>query len=251
MSTNHLKLVKKSGNTLHTKVINVLREASWEVIVSPYYNDDTTDKPREIDIIAQKDYPEYSSFVTSNDSLFRLRLFVECKYVSDDVLIWSDPIDQYWAKKYLAGLYGQGMGEAYLNSKMFLTPEGINTQVTKIVESESLHKGLIQSIHSYQYYKSSYLGRPVNTDKTIQTSRLFLLVNSYEKIREINIPKLKDGKVKISDIQPVENHKTIEINYSYKGTNGRSEYFLVTLISLKDFKEFLINVAEKERRFGT
>lgn len=53
-------LIKNSGNNFHYKVVSYLRENGWAVSVSPYYNDNVTDKPREIDLIAEKEYAAYS-----------------------------------------------------------------------------------------------------------------------------------------------------------------------------------------------
>lgn len=48
------QIIENSGNGFHYKVVNFLREKGWVVLVSPYYNDNVTDKQREIDIIAEK-----------------------------------------------------------------------------------------------------------------------------------------------------------------------------------------------------
>ena len=47
-------IVEESGNSFHCKVARYLKEKEWTILVSPYYMDSATDKPREIDIVAQK-----------------------------------------------------------------------------------------------------------------------------------------------------------------------------------------------------
>ena len=46
-------IVEKSGHNFHCQVVNFLRENGWTALISPYYNDNFTEKPREVDIIAE------------------------------------------------------------------------------------------------------------------------------------------------------------------------------------------------------
>ena len=60
-------IINKSGNGFHARVVKLLRNDNWTVLVSPYYSDNFTDKPREIDVIAEafnslKDNSEYNNF---------------------------------------------------------------------------------------------------------------------------------------------------------------------------------------------
>ena len=48
------ELIINSGNNFHCKVHNYLVGKNWAVLVSPYYNDNISEKPREIDLIAEK-----------------------------------------------------------------------------------------------------------------------------------------------------------------------------------------------------
>jgi len=76
------ELILKSGNNLHTEVADLLKRLGWDVEISNYYYDDTTDKPREIDIIASRNETiNYSN--PSSD--FKVFLFVECKYLTEQV----------------------------------------------------------------------------------------------------------------------------------------------------------------------
>jgi hypothetical protein len=49
-------LAARSGNNFHCKVVNYLRSRNWHVSISPWYVDSSTDKPRELDLIAEKLY---------------------------------------------------------------------------------------------------------------------------------------------------------------------------------------------------
>lgn len=50
------EFASKHGNRLHARVAKLLRDSGWEVLVSPYYRDNATDKTREADIIAEREF---------------------------------------------------------------------------------------------------------------------------------------------------------------------------------------------------
>lgn len=43
-------IIEQSGNTFHCKVLKYLQGKRWTVLISPYYNDNVSNKPREIDL---------------------------------------------------------------------------------------------------------------------------------------------------------------------------------------------------------
>jgi hypothetical protein len=55
-------VVKESGNSFHSKVVNYLEGKGWHTLVSPYYMDNGTNKPREIDLIAEKSWIRKGEF---------------------------------------------------------------------------------------------------------------------------------------------------------------------------------------------
>ena len=52
-----LKLISESGNNFHAKVARWMQADGWHVSVSPYYMDQTQNKAREIDLVAEKLWP--------------------------------------------------------------------------------------------------------------------------------------------------------------------------------------------------
>ena len=74
------KLVRNSGNNFHTKVARWLSDNDWHVVVSPYYMDQTQNKAREIDLIAEKLWPVRDMFDRPMDDV-AVRLFIECKFI--------------------------------------------------------------------------------------------------------------------------------------------------------------------------
>src|SRR3989338_2747288 len=89
-------IIEKSGNSFHSRVVNLLREGGWTVLVSPYYSDNFTDKPREIDIIAEKGF-DIGMWVNEWVGTVNVQLFLECKYINEKIVFWFDAKDEYRA----------------------------------------------------------------------------------------------------------------------------------------------------------
>ncbi len=75
------KIIETSGNNFHCKVLSYLKERGWHVLVSPYYTDNISDKPREIDLIAEKVFGHGGKWSERRGTI-NIKLFIECKYVS-------------------------------------------------------------------------------------------------------------------------------------------------------------------------
>ena len=78
-------IISQSGNTFHSQVLKYLHDKGWTVLISPYYNDNATNKPREIDLIAEK------AFETNDRRYFgtvNVKLFIECKYIPQLTVFW-------------------------------------------------------------------------------------------------------------------------------------------------------------------
>lgn len=93
------ELIEKSGNNFHYEVVKFLRNKEWTVLISPYYNDNISDKPREIDIIAEKKFDIKDDFGYAWIATLNVRLFIECKYISKPVALWFDKKDKEMATK--------------------------------------------------------------------------------------------------------------------------------------------------------
>src|SRR5437016_5902374 len=91
------------GNNLHVRVASLLRANLWDVLISPYYRDNATDKAREADIIAEREFPITTPYGGINRGTLRFRLVIECKYIAEDTLCWFDGIDRQRADNLLFG----------------------------------------------------------------------------------------------------------------------------------------------------
>src|ERR1700733_7479324 len=91
------KKMKPDGNDFHYKAKKILDIAGWSVRMSPYYNDSFSEKPREIDIIAEKAFPSTVHGMYTGGVI--VRLFIECKYIADQTTFWFEKRNATKAKK--------------------------------------------------------------------------------------------------------------------------------------------------------
>ena len=56
------ELIDGSGNTFHAKVARWFQSQGWHILIGPYYMDQSQQKAREIDLVAEKTWPIVNSF---------------------------------------------------------------------------------------------------------------------------------------------------------------------------------------------
>jgi hypothetical protein len=87
-------IVNESGNSFHCSVTNYLKEKGWHTLVSPYYMDNATNKPREIDLIAEKAWVRKGDPVSGRKyGAVVIKLFIECKYIPQANVFWFSDKD--------------------------------------------------------------------------------------------------------------------------------------------------------------
>ena len=103
------KLINNSGHNFHFEIVELLRNEGWETEISPYYYDDTMNKPREVDIIASKEIgineiagSFYAQFKDRKELGYKIYLFIECKHLTKETVLWMDIIKSKRAKETVA-----------------------------------------------------------------------------------------------------------------------------------------------------
>jgi len=222
------KLVRESGNNFHCEVVNFLRGKEWETLVSAYYLDSATDKPREIDLIAEKAWviPSDSGKVTE----VVIRLFIECKYISQINAFWFSKMDVESAKKWIAKQHHY-LAHNTRVAKLFASKNKPN------MESEVIFKALNQCLNSMVYLRGrpfltvrpSYPGRPV---KRIEMP--MILCNSFSNFCRVDIENQGEPEV-------IDKNFLLEVNYAYidQAKNSRNEYFLIDVVDFSKMDDFL------------
>ena len=220
-----------------------MREKNWTVLISPYYNDNITDKPREIDIIAEKGFNvmEFPSFRKYLGTLW-VRLFIECKYIHKEIAFWFDNKDEESAIKRIM----KDTSLKHPDENVFIKEHHYYTskEVAKLSASgsdkspdkEIIYKALNQSLNAMVYYKSS--PSAILAKRSGRALRIvnypLILCNSFDKLYRVNSEK-EEG------YSQIDKNFQLEVNYAYldKDKNSKSDYFLIDIVEFNQFDEFL------------
>ena len=82
-------IIETSGNSFHCRVLNEMKSREWHTMISPYYLDEISNKPREIDLLAEKAF-KYENYFNDKYGTVNVQLFIECKYIQQKVVFWFD-----------------------------------------------------------------------------------------------------------------------------------------------------------------
>ncbi len=245
------EIIERSGNSFHSRVVNKLRELEWGVLVSPHYNDNFTDKPREIDIIAEKKF-DVNEFMNDWLGTLNVRLFIECKYINGDTVFWFEAKDMERATHRImrdTGLedprHNTGIQKHHYYTAVPVAKLWASNS-NKSEDNEVMNKAINQVLNGMIYYrnggdlkiasnKNGYMDRVLK-----RTSYPLIVVNSFENFHAT--PMSGDGEP-----QPITEPFALEVNYAYtdKDHKGVNEYFLIDVVSLDKLPEFLTSAIEK------
>lgn len=232
-------IVKESGNNFHCKVTNYLKEQGWQTLVSPYYMDNVSNKPREIDLIAEKSWHGGErKYGTIN-----IKLFIECKYIPQKNVFWFADKDIVSAKEWVTSNTPLHKNNASIDRHHYLAS---NPKVAKLfasknkpnIENEAIYKALNQSLNAMVYlrHKESIIPPiPNRTNKILATVELpVILCNSFDNLYRV---EMEDS----SNPEKITDNFQLEVNYAYIDYQGnhRSEYFLLDIVDFNNFYNFL------------
>lgn len=240
-------IIENSGNNHHYQVVEFLRDKKWTVLVSPYYNDKFTDKPREVDIIAEKafDVKEWGTwFGTLN-----VKLFIECKYITKPTVFWFDKKDMGRATGRMAEDTLISDNNTNIQKLRYYTEKNVAKLFDSrkdSLDNEVFFKAISQSINALMDYRGgdsiiqkSDPDRRVNIIHTI--SYPVILCNSFSNLYRVGA-SLLDGYARISD------NFQMEVNYAYRNISNNSiyEYFILDVVSFDKLDDFLKNFEESD-----
>src|SRR3989344_4994108 len=206
------KIMEKSGNGFHARVVNLLRAQKWPTLVSPYYSDNFTDKPREIDIIAVRDFDENDSARATE----RIMTDTGMDHPSDNINIQEL---HYFTNVPVAKLF--------------------SSEKSRSDDNELMNKAINQNLNALVYYRNRANLMPNDPNYRNQVLRRLsypiIVVNSYEYFYSTSMAD-DTGKV-----EPITDSFQLEANYAYvdKERTGRNEYFLIDVVSIDKLPEFL------------
>ncbi|HIG96494.1 TPA: hypothetical protein HA249_06450 [Candidatus Woesearchaeota archaeon] len=245
-------IIEKSGNSFHSRVVNLLREGGWTVLVSPYYSDNFTDKPREIDIIAEKGF-DIGMWVNEWVGTVNVQLFLECKYINEKIVFWFDAKDEYRAIERI--MKDTRLEHPNQNNSIRVHHYLSDAFVAKLFaslkrdgsdEHNLFQRAINQSLNALVSYRFKYnLIPPVKHMREKIRHRIvypMIVCNSFENFYQ---KKIADAE---SEVEQISKPFQLEVNYAYKnmGGVGLNEYFLIDVIDIEQLSAFLASIEKTD-----
>jgi hypothetical protein len=241
------KLIRDSGNNFHAKVARWLSENDWHVIVSHYYMDQTQNKARELDLIAEKAWPGNDMYGNPVGNV-AVRLFIECKYVHSHSVFWFSQKDQESALK-LACTRSPFLAESiYTKEHHYLAQSSkvaklFATSASKAPENDPFYKALNQALNAMV----SMRGQPVSIPALNKSNRAPRVVGEFPVVVCSSFDKLYAVDF-YTDSQPklIKDNFQLEVRYAYidQSHHQREDYFLLDIIEFSQLEKFAAAIAE-------
>lgn len=248
------KLISNSGNNFHCKVNNFLRDYGWATQVSPYYLDASSNKAREIDLIAEQEFKyNYNRGDRRNQGRVILRLFIECKYTENINVFWFDDQDSNSTKYLIEEKTGINKNTYHVHNHHYINTENkiaklFSSSRSQNGENEPIYKALNQSLHAMVYLSDQ--PSIIKNSSRVETKTIdlpIIVFNTFDRFYKTDISDASNKKEKITD------NFQLEVNYAYTDQRGcaYNKYFIIDLVSiekLSTFLETIINEAEIVKR---
>lgn len=240
-------LINGSGNNFHAKVARWFQDEGWHITVSPYYMDQTQNKAREIDLIAEKAFPITGRFGDPTANSITLRLFVECKYVPSHSVFWFTDKDLTEAKKLVcsSGVFREN--NSYTNKHHYLATSqkvaklfSSNTQ--KGQELEPFYKALNQALNAFVSMRTKTLLLPSAQGGHGKTKVLdfpIVVCSSFDKLWSVDF-------YNESEAQKISDNFQLEVRYAYTDSRATNhdDYFLLDFVEFDKLSQFVTTITE-------
>lgn len=234
-------LIEGSGNNFHAKVARWLTTNGWHVVVSPYYMDQSQNKAREIDLVAEKSWPISDPFGHPVDDI-AIRLFVECKFVASDTVFWFADKDRDSATELVSanGIFREN--NTYTEKHHYLSKSPrvaklFSTANNKAAENDPFYKALNQALSAMV----SMRGQPITIPELKKRQRHprvliefpVVVCSSFENIYSADF-------YSDSEPEPVQDNFQLEVRYAYidRQENQRNDFFLLDFVAFDKLTEF-------------
>jgi hypothetical protein len=240
-------IIAQSGNTFHCKVLKYLHEKGWTVLISPYYNDNVSSKPREIDLIAEKAFDAKDHFGRFFGTV-NVKLFIECKYIVQKTVFWFHDKDKQKAEELVTQTTPLRQDNTYTAKHHYLgevnrVAKLFSDEQKKSADNEMFYKALNQSLNAMVYYRNreSIIKLPKGEEGHILRTVNYpvIVCNSFENLFKVEV----DTEADPSNIN--ENFQ-LEVNYAYltPRDSNINEYFLIDILNFNLLDNFLEKIKD-------
>lgn len=241
------QLIAGSGNNFHAKVARWLTGSGWHVVVSPYYMDQTQNKAREIDLVAEKLWPITDIWGTPVGNVV-IRLFIECKFVPSHSVFWFADKDRTSAEKLVCSRGTFRPDNMYTHKHHYLAKgkrvaKLFATAVGKSQETEPYYKALNQVLNAMV----SMRGGPVSAPSAARNGRGRWVLLEYPVVVCSSFDKLFQVDF-YSDSNPasIAENFQMELRYAYldRGGNQCDEYLLLDFVAFDQLACYMEGIDE-------
>ncbi|MDO8451530.1 MAG: hypothetical protein Q7S76_01540 [bacterium] len=154
--------ILESGHNLHLRVASDLENEGWDVELASYYVDDLSDKPREIDIVAEMPFHGGSVSDGSLEEIFRTRLFIECKHFKTPIALRTLPIDISEAhESIVTHTLGKTSSDIWGDRHHYAKPRVAKLWTTMEERNDPFFDGLASTTKSLLYYLGTRASRGI------------------------------------------------------------------------------------------
>lgn len=241
-----INLVRNSGNNFHSKVARWLTDNDWHVIVSPYYMDQTQNKAREIDLIAEKLWPIYD--FGQKIGHIAVRLFIECKFVPSYSVFWFAEKDRDSAKQLVCSSGPFRPDNLYTDKHHYLSEslkvaKLFSSSVNRAMENDPFYRALNQVLNAMV----SMTGRPFSIPE-LKNYRLgpkaifefpVVVCSSFDQIYSTDF-------YTESNPEKVDKNFQFEVRYAYidKNNKQKDDYFLLDFVEFNQLENLIGSIDE-------
>ena len=243
-------LIQSSGNSFHAKVARWFQAHGWHTQISPYYMDQTQDKARELDLVAEKVWPIHAHFNQRYGDVV-VRLFIECKFVGADAVFWFTPKNMQQAKNLVCRTLPFRSDNLYTDKHHYLTGKQrvaklFATAGTKGTDSDPFFKALNQALNATLAMRALSATHPSLADRRgtrlVKLSYPVVVCSSFGRMYATDF---------FGDAEPevIGDNFLMEVEYAYfdQGGNPRNELFLLDFVDFAKLEQFE-NAIEEEVR---
>jgi hypothetical protein len=241
------QLVAGSGNNFHAKVARWLQADGWHVVVSPYYMDQTQNKAREIDLVAEKAWPIKDVWGTQIGDVI-VRIFVECKFIPSHSVFWFADKDIESAEKLVCSRGVFRLGNMYTDKHHYLSQSKrvaklFATAASKSQELEPYYKALNQVLNAMVSMRGGPVSDPSNARKgrgpRVVLELPMVVCSSFEKLYQVDF-------YADSPPQRISENFQLELRYAYHERDGfqRDEYLLVDFVEFNQLDRLMQSIGK-------
>jgi hypothetical protein len=238
------KLMTESGNGLQCRVAQFFRVRGWTVLMSPYYIDASTDRPRELDLIVERSYPVQRIWAGNVPKSVRVRLFIECKYIVQGAVFWFDAMDRNKTVAWIESNTPFRRDNIYIRPQHYLAQ---GDQVAKLFASETkkaeendpIFRGINQCLNGYIYNQDrASLIDLLDGEEAVPLRYPVVVCSSFGDFFRTSV---QNG----GDPIPIAENFLLEMDYAYIHPRSKQmarEFFLVDFVDFERITTFLASI---------